>query len=461
MKSLVKILSRYLASATGVALILLMLNILAFGYWLVIECRAYVTEFPISEVADELSIQNGNFVLSEEGNKAITKRYKWAMLLDDHGSVIWSKNLPDDLPRTYTVPEVASFTRWYLQDYPVYVWRHPQGLLVLGSAKGSLWKMRLEMPQVLMNTALSWIPGVLILNIIAVVVLALLMGLRLFRSLRTMIKGIDDLANQQPVNLPTSGVLSDIAEKLNQTSLFLRNQQAALKKRDNARTTWIAGVSHDIRTPLSMVMGYASELEENPVLAQAERNQVKIIRQQSEKIKGLISNLNLASKLEYNMQPLQIKIIYPSVMLRELIADFVNNELDERYTIDLQVESGMEKVKVVGDDGLLRRAIINLLENSIRYNPDGCAITVKFLKDFPHCAISVTDNGKGFSCELLEILQNPVDPTVLRNHGLGLIIVRQIIEAHEGTVHFSSLAGKGCSVVLQLPIKENYEYHPD
>lgn len=77
-----------------------------------------------------------------------------------------------------------------------------------------------------------------------------------------------------------------------------------MQKKETARANWISGVSHDIRTPLSMVMGYAGQIEENEALPEADRKKARIIRQQSIKMKNLINDLNLASKLEYNMQPI-------------------------------------------------------------------------------------------------------------------------------------------------------------
>lgn len=114
------------------------------------------------------------------------------------------------------------------------------------------------------------------------------------------------MSEKQPVDLSTRGLLGDLAAGINKTSARLVQQEAALNQRDNARATWIAGVSHDIRTPLSLVMGYASQLEDDPELPLAKREQASIIRRQSERIKTLVSNLNLASKLEYDMQPLRV-----------------------------------------------------------------------------------------------------------------------------------------------------------
>ena len=104
------------------------------------------------------------------------------MLLSDDGNVSWSENLPSDVPLKYSVSDVAGFTRWYLNGYPVYVWRHPDGLFVLGNKKGSVWKHDIEMPQKVMDNTLVWVPAVLILNGAAAILLALLFGMRLFRS---------------------------------------------------------------------------------------------------------------------------------------------------------------------------------------------------------------------------------------------------------------------------------------
>lgn len=85
------------------------------------------------------------------------KQYVWAMLIGRDGQVIWNKNLPGDIPRHYTLTDVASFSRWYLNDYPVSVWEHPDGLLVLGDPKSSIWKYNITSTE----DTISHIPGYL------------------------------------------------------------------------------------------------------------------------------------------------------------------------------------------------------------------------------------------------------------------------------------------------------------
>lgn len=309
----------------------------------------------------------------------------------------------------------------------------------------------MEMPKVIMENLPAWLTGAFIANCAAAILLALLFGTSLLRSLRPIAKGIENMAEKQPVKLSTGGLLGELAAKLNQTSTQLQIQGAALQKRDNARTTWIAGVSHDIRTPLSIVMGYASQLEDNPDLPLPGREQAHIIRKQSEKIKTLVSDLNLASKLEYDMQPLRQSAFHPAALVRTVVADFLNNRPDARFPIEINVKDNLQGLVMTGDKELIRRALSNLIENSIRHNPDGCTITVNMEKGSSACEISVLDNGTGFSSEVLENLKNVDDPVHLQNHGLGLTIVRQIMKAHNGTAAFNNLPEGGCSVALCFP----------
>lgn len=451
MKSIMKILSRYVLSAVGITLILLIINFSMLAAWAVQSSSIDRKDNSISQLSDGLMFENGAYKLTVNVRESILAKYQWAMLINNDGRVAWGLNLPGDVPLKYTVSDVASFTRWYLKDYPVHVWRRTDGIFVLGSEKSSMWKHGIEMSQKVMDNTLVWIPAVLILNTIAAVILALLLGLRLFRSLKPLAKGIEDMAEKRPVELFTNGLLGDLAAGINKTSAQLVKQETALAKRDNARTTWIAGVSHDIRTPLSLVMGYASQLEDDPELPPSKREQASIIRCQSERIKTLVNDLNLASKLEYDMQPIRKTTVVLAALLRSVTADFLNNGLDNIYSIDLLVSDNAQNAMVTGDEELLRRAVFNLISNSVSHNPNGCAIKVTLEPGKGYCSIQVSDNGVGFTHESLNKLNLATGSAELKNHGLGLTIVRQIVKAHGGTSEFRNLPEGGCRITLCLP----------
>ena len=156
MKGLGKILSRYAASAVGIGIFLLALNLVMFVlFFFETDYNAPVVKDRIRTIATGLVQQpDGTFTLSAEARQALDERYVWAMQLDDDGNVVWSDRLPKDMDKHYTSAQIAAFSRWYLHEYPVYVWGDDDGLLVLASPVGSEWKYPMTMNAQVMNDAL-------------------------------------------------------------------------------------------------------------------------------------------------------------------------------------------------------------------------------------------------------------------------------------------------------------------
>ena len=97
--------------------------------------------FPIEHFASLIEKKDDIIAADSEVQDILTQTDTWAMLLDDNGTVIWQNNLPKELPLEYSATDIAIFSKWYLDDYPVKVWKHPDGLLVIGfqpGYKGSL-----------------------------------------------------------------------------------------------------------------------------------------------------------------------------------------------------------------------------------------------------------------------------------------------------------------------------------
>ncbi|MDK2980873.1 MAG: hypothetical protein PWQ55_1220 [Chloroflexota bacterium] len=451
MKGVMRILVRYLASAVGIALALLVVNFVVLFAWLMHMISIEPDQYSISKMAENLTQQNGVYHMDTATNAIIADRYQWAMLLDDSGQVVWGQNLPEDFPDAFTVPQVASFTRWYLEDYPVYVWQRLDGLFVLGDQQHSVWKYNMEFPMVVIDHAEAWIPAALLVNALLALGIALIFGLRMFRSLKPLAQGIQELSDKKAVALPAKGLFREIAGSINKASDHLIRQEEALQKRDTARTQWIAAVSHDIRTPLSLVMGYASELEENPRLEEGEREQAAIIRRQSQRIKTLLNDLNLTSKLEYDMQPLRLGAVFLPGLVRRVGADFMNNLADEPYRITVEIDEGAQLAEIVGDEALLNRALTNLLNNSLQHNPDGCSIQIVLEKHDPFFVITVRDDGVGFSEQQCRAFNQDAVENEQPKSGLGLVIVRQVLRAHGGRAECHNLPAGGCEVKLALP----------
>ncbi len=452
LKGLGGMLVRYVGAAVGVGVCLLALSIASF-FQLVVSCNRpdNMAEYRIGTISQGIRRgADGKFTVSPEARRALDERYVWAMHLDDTGKVIWEDRLPDALPRQYTVPEVAAFSRWYLNDYPVYCWRNDMGLIVIASAPGSEWKYDITMRASTVEAIIYWLPALIILNLVAAFLLALLLGWRMYRAAAPVAQGLNDLAQGGIVELPERGVLKLLYTNLNRASDKLLAQRTALQKRDRTRTEWIAGVSHDIRTPLSLVQGNAAQLEVEESLPEGLRKKAALIRSQSQRIGKLVSDLNLASKLEYELQPLSKKEFRPAAVLRAVAADALNSYADERACINVDIPPNASTLKVTGDEALIRRAVDNLLRNSIMHNEGTVNIALALSAETDIWRVSVSDDGAGIPEERLRSLTKSSLDT-LPAHGLGLVLVRQIARAHGGTAVFRNTS-PGLCVTLSFPI---------
>ena len=113
--------------------------------------------------------------------------------------------------------------------------------------------------------------SVLAINIALIFIIYVTANSRLLKSVKPIVGGRQALSANEEVHIRKKGLLSELAVNINKTSDILQTQSRQLCKRETARANWIAGVSHDIRTPLSMVMGYAGQLESDVRLSEDNR----------------------------------------------------------------------------------------------------------------------------------------------------------------------------------------------
>ena len=158
------------------------------------------------------------------------------------------------------------------------------------------------------------------LNIIIVLILFIHNNRKIEKSIKPILTGIEEISSGKKTQLVERGELAEINAKLNKVA-------KTLQRRDRARANWISGISHDIRTPLSMVLGYSSSLETNNTLSEEQQEKVAAIRQQAAKIKYLIEDLNLTAKLEYDMQPLRVEKIHLVELARQVVCEFLDLSL--------------------------------------------------------------------------------------------------------------------------------------
>ena len=380
--------------------------------------------------------------------------YAWAMVLDEDGNVIWQQDLPEALNHRYTASDIAVFSRWYLADYPVQCWAADYGLFVAAEPVGSQWKYNITAPQARMEAMVGGLLPVAVLLLAVVLGCCLWFSWRGARHLQAVADGLDTLAQGGAVQLPTTGFAGELAEKLNETGEQLRRRNEIIARRDDARTSWIAGVSHDVRTPLALILGWAEQLEQDTALPAAARQKACGIRTQSEKLRALIEDLNLTSKLQYGAQPLRCRPTQAGPLLRRLAAEFCDSPLAARCTVALEIAPDADKAILDADAALLARAVENLLHNAACHNPGPVQVQLSAVRTGKTLRITIADDGPGYPPAVLHALQTG-EAGENTPHILGLHVVGQIIRAHGGTAAFARNAPRGAKAVLVLPVTED------
>lgn len=415
-------------------------------------------------VSDSLIQTADGYRLSEEAEAELRDKNAWAIYISDTTKqVVWqTEDCPPEIAQEYTIAQIAGLTRGYLADYPTFTAGTEDGLVVVGFPKDSYWKMMNPSWDLdFIKNAPYLVLAVFGVNITVIFLIYIIANSRLLRSIQPLANGIQALPGGAAIHVREQGLLSDLANDINKTAEILQSQRLALQKKETARANWISGVSHDIRTPLSMVMGYAEQLAEDSALSPENRRKAHIMQQQSTKIKNLIADLNLSAKLEYQMQPLHLETCYPAAIIRQCAADFLNTDLDEKYPLSWEIPENQSGKAIHGDRNLLCRAVSNLLNNARTHNPAGCRITLKMEQTDLNCRITIADDGVGMTDEQLEQLKSrPLEGFTDEGlteprHGLGLLIVRQIVNAHHGTLTFSAVQPHGLCVCMSFPLNDN------
>ena len=451
MKSFGTYISKHLASFSVFLLILVVVNVVLFGgtfYHTVSEDYGEASPRAMLEMTSAAATTEG---LPDNAVQKLRQYDIWAMYLTPTGECFWRLDVPEEVPQNYNIQDVALFSKGYLEDYPVFVWSTDDGLLVLGYPKDSYMKLTSNYYSI---EAIQKIPfyviGMLGMDVLCLFLAYYFSKRKIIQNTEPIVNAIETMAEGKPASLHIDGELSAIAGSVNKASQII-------SKQNEARANWISGVSHDIRTPLSMIMGYAGRIAANEAISGTIREQAEIVRKQSVKIKELVQDLNLVSQLEYEMQPLHKEKIRLSKLIRSYVAELLNSGMSDTYTIEIEIAQEAENAMLECDARLISRAVNNLVQNSMKHNPQGCEICLSLVVSKNQLILTVTDNGTGLSEKKLQELEEKphymesTDERLDLRHGLGLLIVQQVAVAHNGNFKLTNVLPQGCEATLILP----------
>ncbi len=223
------------------------------------------------------------------------------------------------------------------------------------------------------------------------------------------------------------------------------------------KSDFVSNVSHELRTPLALIRLYAETLELGRITTAEKKQQYyRIIRKESERLTALINNILDFSRIEAGRKEYEFR--------KTDIAELVRNTLDSyRYQIEQQgfafeesIDSNLPAVPV--DREAIARALVNLVNNALKYSSDEKFLGVKLYRENGLVKLEVADHGIGIErrdqSKIFEKFYRAGDPLVhnTKGSGLGLSLVRHITHAHGGEIAVESTPGKGTKFTLSLPL---------
>lgn len=231
-----------------------------------------------------------------------------------------------------------------------------------------------------------------------------------------------------------------------------------LKSVEQLRRELIANVSHDLRTPLAIMQGYVETLliKDEKISSEERIKYLNTILGSSKKLENLIKQLFEYSQLEAK----QIEPVKEPFFLSELAQDVFQKYqiLAKEKSITMNLDVVEDLPMVFADVSLVDRVIQNLLDNALKFTPNGGNVTIGLRNLGSNVEIRISDTGPGISAEeqahIFERYNKINAPSNTQGAGLGLAIVKKILELHDATIEVQSKLHKGTAFMFQLPVLE-------
>ena len=302
---------------------------------------------------------------------------------------------------------------------------------------------------------------VFIIGILLVIVLFLGFGYGLLvtKAISRLSASIRDISGRCYLPAKEKGAFRDLIKSLNELDGEVRTGDRLREKTENLRREWISNITHDLKTPLSPIKGYAEILcdDTEKTISQCKRY-AEIMLKNAAYMENLIDDLKLTWQLENGMLPICRQEQNIVRFLRELSIDILNRPEYEERTILFQCSENItdEIVMLSFDKKLLTRTFQNLIINAFVHGGKDTEVTVQISVSECWLNITISDNGKGMSKEETDRLfdryyRGTNTESKSEGTGLGLAIAKSIIELHGGTISVTSSPGAGTAFLIRFP----------
>lgn len=439
--------------------LLIVISIFLFSFFLGHD-KTETPRLSISKIVENTNIVDQELSVNSKIKEDLVKNKMWIQILDEKGDEVFSFNKPKSIPIHYIPGELVSdYLYPAKKGYQLSTWYKTIGDQEL------TWLLGKTMTD--NNPFLYWANNLWILAIIIIgILIALFFGRQLGAPLLYIVSWIENLSKgkyEEPFNnwnLKSKRLwrnktkyktYEELMQALSDLTLTLQRNTEEQKLLEKTREEWLTGVSHDLKTPLSVIKGYTVLLSSHEYDWEQDkvRHFSKIMEERVEYMEQLIEDFNIIFQLKNDAVPIQLEQKDLVNVLKDNLEQL--KRLPESKNKAFLFETNREQIYLNMDSKYLNRAFENLIANSIKHNPPGTKIKVILHEDLSHprlIRILIEDDGVGMDQETVEHLFDRYfrGSSATSNNsgtGLGMAIARQIIIAHGGDIKINSKLHQG------------------
>jgi two-component system phosphate regulon sensor histidine kinase PhoR len=323
--------------------------------------------------------------------------------------------------------------------------------------------VRLAMPLSEVQLEMQAIYRAVLLGAVVALVIALTVAYFLSRSMTTPIREMKEIAGRladgdfsRKVRVKSPDELGELAKSLNTMAGELQLKMENLKRMDRVRTDFVANVSHELKTPLTLIKGYIETLEDKVINDTKKAGRfISIIKDHADRLSNIIDDLLSLSELELSRDSIVKSEFDLKSLIDDIVLGFGHALAAKQQKLTLEVQG--QDFKISADRDKIEQVFVNLIDNSIKYTGESGKIEICLDRQNGEFVVTVEDSGIGIPREDLDRVferfyrVDKARSRQLGGTGLGLGIAKHIVLAHKGEIHIESDINRGTKVFVTLP----------
>ncbi|AQY37535.1 HAMP domain-containing sensor histidine kinase [Bacillus thuringiensis] len=424
---------------------------------------------------DHSSLTMDSFTLTDQEKQLLSKEKAALQIFNQNGEEVFA--YPAGKKKTFSAIQIALNEKepWNHKENTSSFYDANSGNLLVVTAKNDHYYPDDEIEDVFTKKFLIGCGLILLIVFVYLVILSIWYGNKFGKPLLHAMRWLKNIAGGKyeepiskkgkPVRFRRSGkekwsfrLFRDVTSSLEHLSITLKKNDAMRQVLQQTREEWITGLTHDLKTPLSSIYGYALLLESNQYnWTDRDIQQFgSVMKEKSQYMTTLIDDLSLTYQLKNNSLPAQHVNVEINQFVQKVLLQFINNPTLQNQNIEFVPSSN--KIQYFIEEKWFQRIIENLLVNAVKHNNETTTVIVKLSQNANSFTLSISDDGKGMDEKTKELLferyyrgTNTEESNI--GTGLALAITKQLVHAHNGTISVDSALGKGTTIILVFPFR--------